>query len=71
MIASDYEMMFEHFATAEINNSSLSEYKTLINELFSIEKKFLSEFEIFKISELPAEIGNSKLNDFGRLFYLY
>ena len=71
MIVSDYELMFEHFATAEINNSSLSEYKSLINELFTLEKIIISEFEIFKLNELPAEIGNSKLDDFGCFFYMY
>ncbi|MBY9003805.1 MAG: hypothetical protein KGD73_07525 [Candidatus Lokiarchaeota archaeon] len=71
MNASNYELMFEYFATAEINNSSLKEYKNLINEYFSMEKAILSEMEIFKLIEFPAEIGNPKLEDFGNFFYMY
>lgn len=71
MNASNYELMFEYFATAEINNSRLMEYKNMINNFFTLEKTILSEFEIFKLIELPAEIGNSKLDDLGRFFYTY
>ena len=71
MISSDYEMKFEYFVTAEINNSSLSDYKSLINEFFTMKKSIFTEIVILGISKVPAEINNTKLDDFGDLFSTY
>jgi hypothetical protein len=70
MTMSEYEVMFEQFVTAEINNSSLSDYKSLIQDFFYMEKMVLSEIEILKIYRIPAEIGNPKLEEFGEFFFL-
>jgi hypothetical protein len=69
MIVSEYELIFDNFASGEINNSSLSEFKYLINDYFQTEKSHSSEVEIFEILELPAEISNFKLDDFGSIFF--
>ena len=68
MSMSEYEVKFEEFATAEINNSSLSDYKSLIQDFFYMEKMVLSEIEILKIYRIPAEINNSKLEEFENFF---
>ena len=68
MIVSDYELKFEDFATGEINNSSLSDYKCLINDYFQTEKNHALESEILEMIEYPAEISNFKLEEFETLF---
>ena len=68
MIVSDYELKFEDFATGEINNSSLSDYKYMINDYFQTEKNHALESEILEMIEYPAEISNFKLEEFETLF---
>ena len=69
MIVSEYELIFDDFAAGEINNSSLSDYKYLINDYFQTDKIHTSKTEILELLELPAEISNSKLEEFGSLFF--
>ena len=69
MIVSEYELIFDDFVAGEINNSYLSDYKYLINDYFQTEKTQTSKTEILVLIELPAEISNFKLEEFGSLFF--
>lgn len=69
MITSYYELIFEDFAAGEINNSSLSDYKCLINDYFQTEKRYALQTDILELFKLPAEISNFKLEEFGSLFF--
>jgi glycosidase len=69
MTVSGYEQLLDDFTAGEINNSSLSDYKYLMNDYFQTEKKFGSKTEILELIELPAEIANFKLEEFGSLFF--
>jgi hypothetical protein len=69
VIVSEYELLFDDFTTGEINNSSLSDYKYLINDYFQSEKNQAIETEILEMLELPAELSNFKLEEYGSLFF--
>jgi hypothetical protein len=69
VIVSDYELIFDDFAAGEINNSSLSDYKYLMNDYFQTEKNYTSHTDILELLKLPAEISNLKLEEFGSLFF--
>jgi len=69
MVISEYEMMFENFASAEINNLSLKEYQSVISDYFHEERLIFSDIEFLKINKLPAEIYNPKLEELGFLIH--
>ena len=69
MIVSEFELKFEYFATGEINNSSLTDYKYLLNDYFQTKENHHSKNKNLELSELPAEISNFRLEEFGSLFF--
>jgi len=73
MIALDYTLIFEQFGTAEIDNSSLIDYKKSINLYFSKEKKTPVYSKIIENFEQLncAEIDNPFLEDFEEALQIY
>ncbi|MGB5910781.1 MAG: hypothetical protein WBH31_06260 [Promethearchaeia archaeon] len=73
MIALDYTLIFEQFDTAEIDNSSLIDYKESINLYFYKEKKTPDYSEIIENFEQMnfAEINNPFLEDFERALQIF